>query len=128
MNGLRVSFLIEQGGIHRLIPWDVPAEDVLVFDPMQEWLTCIISGLRTDERDLRDAKFINLLVSINDQPVFWSATEHLFARTKIDPDKRAQREEHLRSILDKEGRKYDHSKQPSGKNFPPTIPTSNRKH
>ena len=126
VNGLKVSFLIKQADVHRLIPWDIPAEDVQVFDPVQEWLTCVIAGLRTDERDLRNAEFINLLVSVNDQPVFWSATEHLFARVKVDPGKRAQREEHLRSILEKTGVVYD-AKQ-SGKNVPSPIQASNRKH
>lgn len=105
--GLKVSFLIKQGDIYRIIPWEVPMTDVQVFDPYQEWLTCVISGLRSGDRDLRDTEYINSMISVNEQPVFWGAAKHLFARIDINEDKRLKREKHLLDILTKIGLVYD---------------------
>lgn len=124
-NGLKVSFLTKQGDLHRMIPWEVPMTDIQVFDPYQEWLTCVISGLRTEGRDLREAEYINTLIAVNEQPVFWSAAEHLFARIGVTDDKRRKREKHLQDILTKAGLEYD--KAQTGENISSTVPASNRR-
>jgi len=131
-NGLKVSFLIKhdvlgQGaeGIYRMIPWEVPMSDVQVFDPYQEWLTCIISGLRSEGRDLRTAEHINTLIAVNDQPVFWSAAEHLFARMTISEDKRLKREKHLKKLLTEAGLVYD--TQQSSEDVSSSVQTSDRR-
>lgn len=131
--GLKISFLIKhdvmgQGteGIHRMIPWEVPMADVQIFDPYQEWLTCVIEGLRTEERDLREAEYINTMIAVNEQPVFWSTAKHLFARVELGEDKRLKREKHLVDILIKTGQVYD--QQQAGTDISSTLPPSERRH